>query len=130
MSDVALDVFTRLLPLAPRHNARLILVNRRGYPGTKSFTDEEHDLLYKAQGDDEVAANAASTWWTVRAEEVLSLLEDIVAKGDVPERSIILAGWSYAGLWMTSLLSLPPLAADVGRYMRRVICYGESIDQV
>ncbi|KZV62276.1 hypothetical protein PENSPDRAFT_254588 [Peniophora sp. CONT] len=123
-------VFTRMLPYARTHSARIILVNRRGYPGAEPFTRDERDVLSKAQGGDALAAGAAKDWWTVRAEEVLSLLESIVEKGDVPPRSIILAGWSYAGLWMTALLSLPPQhttgRVDVGQYVRRVICYDSS----
>ncbi|VDB90503.1 unnamed protein product [Peniophora sp. CBMAI 1063] len=123
------SVFTRMAPFAQSYNARLILVNRREYPGTDPFTKDERDLLLEAQQTDEVGAAAAKDVWTARGEEVLTLLESIVQQGGVPERSIILAGWSYAGLWMTSLLSLPPAVAnrhDVGRYIRRIICYDTS----
>ncbi|KZV62277.1 hypothetical protein PENSPDRAFT_692647 [Peniophora sp. CONT] len=123
------NVFTHLLPFAQAHNARIILVNRREYPGSEPLSQEERDVLNTAQGDGALAANAAKRLFAARADEILSLLEDIVEKGDVPRRSIILVGWSLAAFYMTSILARPPTTVgrvDLGQYMRRVICYDTS----
>ena len=40
-----LGTFVKLLPLAHAHNTRIILINRRDYPGTTPYTDEERAAL-------------------------------------------------------------------------------------
>ncbi|VDB90505.1 unnamed protein product [Peniophora sp. CBMAI 1063] len=119
-------VFRPLLPYAQTHNARVIVVNRREYPGSQPFTQDERNTLLNAQGDGTSAAKDAQNFSAARADELLSLLEGIVEKGDVPRQSIILVGWSLAAVFMTSLLARPPTEAgriDVGQYMRRVVLY-------
>ena len=131
LTIIPLDIFTRILPLAKAQNTRVILLNRREYPGSKPYSPSERDILLKAQGDGALAADAARSFWASRADEVTSTLEYIVEQGGVPQQSIILVGWSMAGMYMTSLLARPPAntgRVDLSQYIRRIICLGKSYD--
>ncbi|KAI0739377.1 hypothetical protein C8Q80DRAFT_1357285 [Daedaleopsis nitida] len=99
-------IFSKLLPLASKHNARLVLVNRRDYPGATPYTDDERAVLRDAEKDP-AAAHA----------ELTKYMEDL------------LGGWSFAAAWMTALLSnvqsgaFPVNDVDLGAYMRRIILH-------
>ena len=45
------ETFKRIIPLAGRHNVRLVIVNRRDYPGSSPYTDEEINSVKSATAE-------------------------------------------------------------------------------
>ena len=136
-------VFTMLLPLAKEHNTRIVLVNRRGYPGSAPYTDEElasfpaplpENVLQQNLDD---AREKLDVWLRDRTFEILHFLEDLVKADAIPpaqpERNaggIVVVGWSFAALMAASILSYGPTFpassdVDLGKYLRRVVMDGE-----
>ncbi|TBU24586.1 hypothetical protein BD311DRAFT_701753 [Dichomitus squalens] len=131
-------VFAKLVPIAGRFNARVILVNRQDYPGAEPFTLEERAELSKAV--EELKKNPLSARDRLdahmkrQAREIYDLLIHLVAEHHIPPANfeantggIIIGGWSFGAAWMTALLanaaSFPVRDIKLGRYMRRVIIY-------
>ncbi|KAI0776700.1 Alpha/Beta hydrolase protein [Trametes elegans] len=130
-------IFARLIPLAHTHNARILLVNRRGYPGSEPYTEAERALLASAsaQGDTVEAATALESltrFMRERAREVYDLLVELVKEGNVAAANreqgtggIIVAGWSFGSGLMTALLanlaSFPANEVKISQYVRRVV---------
>lgn len=135
-------IFTRLIPLAKEHNVRLILLNRRGYPGSTPYTDEELAGFPAALGkgateeDVEHAKEKLGLWMKARTQELLRFLEYLVRiDGIRPVQrktnvgGIVVVGWSFAALMVLALVSYGPTFSasnvDLGRYLRRVVMHGE-----
>ena len=132
-------IFTKLLPLSEKHNTRVVLVNRRDYPGAVPYSKEERAPLDAAAA--EVASDPAAareklvSYMEYNARELYDFLVGFVAGNDIPKRcagrdtgGIVVGGWSFASGWMISLLafadSFPVGSVDLGAYLRRVILYG------
>ncbi|KAI0260307.1 alpha/beta-hydrolase [Gloeopeniophorella convolvens] len=115
-------VFSRLEALAGRFGARIVLINRRGYPGSAPFNQEEFALLKPSEIPSGIEQFAKE-----RARELYDFLRHLVSAGDVPLKSIILAGWSLGTCWITSFLahasSFPEDGLELHRYVRRLIAY-------
>ncbi len=135
-------VFTRLVPLAKEYNTRIVLLNRRGYPGSATYTDEERaafpTLLPEdaSQRDLDIARDQLESWLKGRTHEILHFLEDLVRADDIalaqPETNvggIVVVGWSFAALMAPSIVSygptFPASDVDLGKYLRRVVMHGE-----
>ncbi|KAI0635833.1 hypothetical protein C8Q77DRAFT_594672 [Trametes polyzona] len=133
-------IFTKLVPLGRLFNARGILVNRRDYPGSVPYTEEELSLLapqpLENAEDDDMAtamnAQGVEAFMMARAREVCQLLEGLVTSGEVPiaDRKcnvggITIAGWSMGTGWMTALLtyapSFPVGTVNLADYILRVV---------
>ncbi|TFK94529.1 alpha/beta-hydrolase [Polyporus arcularius HHB13444] len=126
-------IFSKLVPLATEHNARLVLVNRRDYPGATSYTPEERAVLEDALTSDPATARGQLLAYArERAREVYTLLVQFVADNDIPpaqpeanEGGIVIVGWSFGTNWMTSLLanvaSFPVNDVELAKYVRRVV---------
>ncbi|KAI1789099.1 hypothetical protein LXA43DRAFT_1022497 [Ganoderma leucocontextum] len=134
-------IFSKLIPLASRHNARVVLVNRRDYPSSAPYTIEERAVLLNAAIEVKTNPLAAReklhTFMRERAREVYDLLLQFVAQHKIPPArpeentgGIVIGGWSFGTGWMTSLLanvaSFPVQQVDLSRYVRRVIFYDAS----
>ncbi len=133
--------FSRLIPLAERYNTRLVLLNRRDYPGSTPYTDEERAMVARlAPESDEATLSQArehfDRFLRDRAREVFDFLEDLVRRDNIPPAQpdrnaggIVVAGWSLGALWMTSLLayapSFPVNDVELSGYVRRVVVFGE-----
>ncbi|TBU30269.1 hypothetical protein BD311DRAFT_659517 [Dichomitus squalens] len=128
--------FVRLLPHAATHNARIVLVNRRDYPGATPYAPEERILLEGwslRKYDVQTVKDNMALFMRHRAEELLTLLEELVRDGSVTRVSssrtsggIVVAGWSLGIVWMSALLahiSSSPRAAQLKPYLRRVVMY-------
>ncbi|PIL34449.1 hypothetical protein GSI_03225 [Ganoderma sinense ZZ0214-1] len=135
--------FSRLIPLAASsgYNTRLVLLNRRDYPGSTPYTDEERAMVAKLTPDDsEDAAMLAKAgvrfgrFLRDRAREVFDFLEDLVRHDHIPPAQhskntggIVVAGWSLGALWMTSLLAYAPTFpvndVELSAYVRRVVVF-------
>ncbi len=132
-------IFEKLIPLAARHNARVVLVNRRDYPGSTPYTLEERAVLVNAAVESKTNPLAARdklhVFMAERAREVYDLLVSFVAQHKIPpafpkenKGGIVIGGWSFGTGWMLSLLenvaSFPVHKVALSRYVRRVIFYG------
>ncbi|KAI0635826.1 hypothetical protein C8Q77DRAFT_1099815 [Trametes polyzona] len=134
-------IFQKLIPIAGAHNARVVLVNRRDYPGAEPFTKEDRALLPTLSADewkDAVLVAAAKEkllkFMEARARELYDFLIELVETGGVsrPNREggtggIVVAGWSLAGSWITALLanvaSFPVHGVLLSDYVRRVVFF-------
>ena len=123
---------------ADKYNSRLILVNRRGYPGSDPFTDEERNLLFsKGKPYDVVNANM-QIWMSHRAVEIYDFLSLLIQNENIPPYDpsthtggISLSGWSLGCGFLTGFLANtdkfprgPKEEVNVKRYLRRLILYG------
>ncbi|KAH9850272.1 hypothetical protein C2E23DRAFT_318207 [Lenzites betulinus] len=137
--------FKKLIPLAHSSNARVVLVNRGDYLGSKPLTETERALLPSIwapglqvdAGDAEDAEIAAAkekleTFMAHRARELHDLLVELVQRGGVLKANhknnkggIIIAGWSLGGSFMNALLahvaSIPVGDVKLSDFMRRVV---------
>lgn len=124
-------VFNRLLPLASQYNIRLVLVNRREYPGSSLFTDE--DLNKLKNKDDAVHIEFARE----RAEEIATFInvfkdQEGIAEASPDGRSggVSLMGWSSGALHTIALLGYADLLSEglkksIEPYLRSYIVFGE-----
>ncbi|EIM81547.1 uncharacterized protein STEHIDRAFT_161731 [Stereum hirsutum FP-91666 SS1] len=103
------DIFYRLLPFAPHYNTRIILVNRRDYPGSTPLTDSERQLLASALSDTAEAAENIRSYMKDRARELYDFLCEFAISEDIPkisgQRGITLVGWSLGATFVTALLA-------------------------
>ncbi|KAI1789098.1 hypothetical protein LXA43DRAFT_595792 [Ganoderma leucocontextum] len=131
-------VFTKLIPLVHAQNARLVLVNRRDYPGATPYSPVERAHLFTAalEATTDVAAARPKVVTIMKegAIDVFKLLARFIADNHVPPAQpqansggIVLVGWSLGTAWLTALLaSVPPLSADavdLTEYVRRIVFY-------
>ncbi|KAJ7612579.1 hypothetical protein FB45DRAFT_301796 [Roridomyces roridus] len=118
-------VFERLHEWAPKYNARLVLMNRRGYHGSTPFTDAEVEEMHQGRKhfQDRLALQLACF--------LKHFIEKESAPPVNPDRStggLVLVGWSLANATTLSLLANPTV---VGRelyeaiepYLRTLVMY-------
>ncbi|KAI9449327.1 alpha/beta-hydrolase [Lactarius psammicola] len=120
-------VFSRLAQNAGKLGARVVVINRCGYPPSKPFSDEERALLVSSADDTVGGRLKIDNFVKGLARELYDFLLHLVSAGDIPPKSITLAGWSLGALWMVAFLAHAPSfpATDVAlhQYIRRVIAY-------
>lgn len=130
LSSVYTGVFTRFLPLAEPHNSRIVLVNRRDYPGAVPFDQEELTLQSSTIATTSDATTNIKLYMRARARELYDFLEIFVKTADIPPKSLVLAGWSFGSIWITALLAhvstFPVNDIELDKYIRRVVAYGRS----
>ncbi|KAI0738097.1 hypothetical protein C8Q80DRAFT_1222720 [Daedaleopsis nitida] len=101
--------------LGKQHNSRIIVLNRRDYPGSTPYSDEERAALARLV--------AASPGPEETQQQALAFMRDREAKTG----GIILVGWSFAVVWMLAFLAhtetFPTGDVDLGEYVRRVVLY-------
>ncbi|KAI8973137.1 hypothetical protein BD414DRAFT_468831 [Trametes punicea] len=130
-------IFTKMLPFAEKYNVRIVLLNRRDYPGSQPYSEEDLALLRPA-ADEEAQARAREEAWTFmrrRAAELYDWLATAVKDGTIlpvdretGTGGVIVAGWSFGTVWMTAFLAHGDLASavhgvDLGSVVRRVVFY-------
>ncbi|EIM81546.1 alpha/beta-hydrolase [Stereum hirsutum FP-91666 SS1] len=123
------EIFARLLPMAPQFNARIILVNRRDYPGSTPLDDSDRKNLSSFNSSTAEAAQNIRSYMRDRARDVYDFLCELVAAECIPGVSdgggIIMAAWSFGGSLITALLAylktfeVPDVV--LGEYIRRFI---------
>ncbi|KAI0358231.1 hypothetical protein OH77DRAFT_1253938 [Trametes cingulata] len=131
-------IFAKLIPLATTYGVRIILLNRREYPGATPYTADERALIppvptkpRTVQDEIRSAAEMLETFMRDRARELYEALQGLVEERKLPPirvasstGGLILVGWSLGATWMTALLShlaeFP--VGDIGlrAYVRRV----------
>jgi len=120
-------VFSRLAQKAGKLSARVVLINRRGYPLSKPFSDEDCTRMISSADDAERGRSTVDNFVKELARELYDFLIHLVSAGDIPLKSVTLAGWSLGALWMAALLTHAPsfsaTEAMLHPYIRRVIVY-------
>ncbi|KAI0317833.1 alpha/beta-hydrolase [Amylostereum chailletii] len=122
------EIFSRLLPFAGKFKCRIITVNRRDYPGSGPYSDEERLMLTTALESTPEAAETMREYMKARGREVYDLLRGLIVDENLPlDGGIIIAGWSYGSSWMLALLasisSFPANDVEVAKYIHRVVTY-------
>ena len=130
--DLVIGIFMRMAPFAKQNSCRLVLVNRRDYPGSLPYSEEELQPLMSAVLHEEESLEALSkllAYTKARAQELHDFLCTFVQNEGILESSIVLVGWSLGSTWITQLLvhasSLSTGAVALRKYIRRVVWYGE-----
>ena len=133
-----------MLPHAQAHNARIVTVNRRDYPGTKPYPPEELALLQPPAPDATTSElEMLLEFSRHRGQELLAFLAELVRERGIPPANpaenkggIVVAGWSMGMLWMNALLGSLETSdkeeggVDLSKYLRRVIIHGASDNYV
>ncbi|KAI9436610.1 alpha/beta-hydrolase [Lactarius indigo] len=119
--------FTRFLPLAGKLGARVVAINRRDYPGSAPFSEEDRALLLSTKHDTPAATENTYHYMKTRAGELYDFLTQLVKSGGLPINSIVLAGWSLGTVFVNSFLAYAPSfdseSWGLSQYIRRVIAY-------
>jgi len=118
--------FKRMIPFAKKYNARLILVNRRDYPGSTPFTEEELNQLASTVSGTPQAIESLRSFVRDRAMDLYQLLETLIKVDNIPQRGgIVVGGWSFGTQFTTALLahagSFPVGEINVASYIRHVV---------
>ena len=138
--DIAtLGTFSRLIPISKAYNTRIILVNRRDYPGTIPYDEEDLKILQSclAPPEDEIGIRREKLldFTKERGGELYDFLNQLILDAELPvaqkEKNtggIIVVGWSFGAVWMLALLayvsSLPADNEALGKCIRRIVCHG------
>ena len=124
-------MFRKLEPLAAQNNARLVLINRRDYPGSDPYTEEEHATLASLQSTPN-ALDLMQQFMADRARELYDFLTKFIAQEDIPAAAgatggLVVAGWSFGTKWITSFLQqlarFPAGDVELRAYVRRIVLY-------
>ncbi|KAJ3009279.1 hypothetical protein NUW54_g2835 [Trametes sanguinea] len=111
--SLCLGIFIKMIPFAEKYNTRVILLNRRDYPGARPYTAQELALVQPVDADiDEKARDMPWLFMRDRAVELYEWLAIAVKEGTIlpvdPQTStggVIVAGWSFGAVWMTAFLA-------------------------
>lgn len=127
--------FKHLIPLAHQHRARIVVVNRRGYPGSAPFKDADISTLQSLVSSPPTPKNAEImlSFMRNRTKEIYDYLTSLITRQHTPlAGGIVLVGWSFGTVWMNAFLanidSCPPGEVDLRSYIRRIVYYGEYED--
>ncbi|KZS94234.1 alpha/beta-hydrolase [Sistotremastrum niveocremeum HHB9708] len=109
-------VFSRLLPLAPKHGIRLICVNRRDFPSSTPYAPQEIDPVRTGDAQD------YAKFMNARAQELGRFIHHLLEVEGIPgldekgQGGVSLLGWSLGNVFCLSLLdnlnNLPPNVAQ------------------
>jgi hypothetical protein len=124
-------------PFATQNNARLVIINRRDFPGSEPYTEAERAQLVSARtAPEDEAVALLESYMCDRAREIFDFLGAFIKQEQVPPArghngGVILCTWSFAAIWMMGLLanvgSFPTGDTDLEQYIRRMILYGEIL---
>ncbi|KAI0641979.1 hypothetical protein C8Q79DRAFT_265895 [Trametes meyenii] len=134
--------YRKLIPLANSFKVRVILLNRRDYPGATPYTPQERAVLLSVPEDPPTGNGEILTvrqklekFMRDRAKELYESLQALVSERGLPPASdtggIILAGGSLGSAWMLALLrhvaEFPAnTECDLRTYVRRVVLWDPS----
>ncbi|KAH8105126.1 alpha/beta-hydrolase [Cristinia sonorae] len=118
--------FRHMLPFAKKYNARVILVNRRDYPESTPFSDEEMKTLRSAVEVTPEATETLRGFVKDRALDLYQLLETLIKVDNIPKKGgIALGAWSFGTQFTAALLaygaSFPVGDVDVVSYLKYVV---------
>ncbi|TCD60458.1 hypothetical protein EIP91_010052 [Steccherinum ochraceum] len=128
-------IFSRMVPFASKYNVRLLLVNRRDYPGALAFTETELKPLKAGAAQTSYGAESMREYLKGRGRDLHEFLELFIEQERIPKPNgarggIILAGWSMGAMFTTALLaygsSFPVGKINVATYLRCVLNHDSS----
>ncbi|KAF5009713.1 hypothetical protein FDECE_4059 [Fusarium decemcellulare] len=123
--------FIPMLPFAATHNSRLVVLNRREYPGSDPYTAEERHQLEAVQEAEDGKA-LLNEFMRNRTHEFFDFLTAFVQQEKIPlpngqSGGIILVAWSLGAIWLMPFLlhasSFPVGGVDISKYVRHAIIY-------
>ncbi|KAB5575365.1 Alpha/Beta hydrolase protein [Coniochaeta sp. 2T2.1] len=120
--------FQRLLPFAAKYQVRLVLVNRRDFPGSDPYSLEERAQF---SGTAEEAPSRLAEFMCDRAHDVYDFLTTFIQQKSIPKRNgdrggVILSAWSFGGTWVTAFMAHAPSftgEVDLTEYIQRAVLY-------
>lgn len=119
---------------------RLVLVNRRDYPGSSPYTSEDLHLVRLTTADDTKAADNHDTFYRARAAELAAFMCELVKKEGLPkmtadgkEGGIALLAWSAGNVYTIPLLAYvdgldEETRATLDPYLRAFVLFGTRSD--
>lgn len=124
-----------MLPFAAAHRLRLVLVNRRGYPGTTPLSESDLDAI--ASSDSTTRAGyfeqralelGEFMAWFVQKEKIPTYT---ISQDNKPEGGIVLLGWSSGTTSTIGLLALQDkvpagIQAALEPYFRSLCIFGNT----
>jgi hypothetical protein len=122
-------------PFAAKHNARLVLINRRDHPGSAPYTESERaQLISISKRLPEEGRGLFQAFMRDRALEIHDFMCRFIEQERIPVASggnggFVFVSWSYGVHWLSAfLLHAESFAAERGsqlsQYIRRSIIYG------
>lgn len=124
-------IFERLRTVAFTRGVRFVAMNRRSFPGSTPFTDEELNVAMNGGTEEQKDAQIQS-----RGNEIATFIDNFIQQKDLPPISkdgkagcIVLLGWSVGAPFALAMVaSSSTLPADVrvrlGSHIRSLILYG------
>jgi len=113
----SLAVFRRLVPLASQHNLRLIFVNRRDYPGSSPYSDED---LRNVQNVED--GEGYERFFKARGSEFAKFTEWIITHESIPKADwenntggVFMLAWSAGNAYALPILSYVDLLSETTR---------------
>jgi len=127
--------FARLLPFAKQYRVRMVLVNRRDYPGATTCSEEDLSNLKSASQDTTPeAANLLREFCKVRARELHEWLQGFIElEGISKAGGIIIIAWSLGVMFLHMLLTyaptFPPISGgvDVAAYIKCAVAFDNGM---
>ncbi|KAH8077393.1 hypothetical protein BXZ70DRAFT_703108 [Cristinia sonorae] len=128
-------VFARVLPHAAQYRTRIVLVNRRDYPGATPLSSLELGQLRVAKDaapGTEVAVNDLRGFFKERAREIYQLLGRFIVSERIEKNSVVVLGWSLGVAFLSALLTYAPAFSlsevnlNVAGYIKYVVAYDAS----
>ncbi|KAH8103277.1 hypothetical protein BXZ70DRAFT_905260 [Cristinia sonorae] len=122
-------IFGRMPQFAAKHGARLVLMNRRDYPHTSPYTEEELKPLHAGASASFESAHSLREYVRCRGRDLYDFLQEFIVAERIPLKGgIILAAWSFGVVFTTSLLANAPSFSrsgdvNVALYLRCVLNY-------
>jgi hypothetical protein len=123
---------------APEQSARLIVLNRRDFPQSAPYSDDEHAQLNKAlESPPEAVRDFYVPFMKERSKEIVDFLVALINKEGIPPvdesgtGGIVLSSWSLGAYWLMAFLkNIAALSTscdlDLKKYMQRVVVYGNA----
>ncbi|KAI0322889.1 hypothetical protein OF83DRAFT_1079949 [Amylostereum chailletii] len=127
-------IFRPMLPFARSNNLRIVLLNRRDYPGSTPLSEEELRLAKPGRSVDDNAAYLRS-----RALEIAEFIAWFIRTQSIPRSNVLdnggeagglaVVGWSSANAFLLALFGNPDTIPATTRmaiepYLRSYIFYG------
>lgn len=132
MLTIFADIFSKILPLGAEKNIRIVAVNRREYPGSSKYTEEDLADLHAGRVE----------FLHQRGHEVGNFLAWFAESHAIPRISnngksggFAVLGWSIGTNALLSLLAFPAaipaeLNIQLKLYLRKLILYGADFPQM
>ena len=125
-------IFQHILPFAAKYDLRIVLVNRRDYPGSSPYSEQDLALVQKDKDADSVRS-----FYRARGEEFATFMSWLIDNGSIPPISadgkkggVALLAWSAGNAYTIPILAYVdefPVATreKLEPYFRKLILFGE-----